>query len=164
MTVALIPALRAVSSFRADAREANRDASLGTLVQHPSRTAVPESHRRLTMQDLLQRLRTMRSEKDERGFTLIELLVVVVIIGILIAIAIPLYLNYENGAKNKSSASDLRGAISTMEQCYTDNNNTYPTAITANAGKTAYTLTGCSGTINNSSGTTINVADDWYRR
>ncbi len=84
------------------------------------------------MQDLLQRLRKMRSEKEdkEQGFTLIELLVVVVIIGILIAIAIPLYLNYENGAKNKSSASDLRGAISTIEQCYTDNNNTYPTAIT----------------------------------
>ncbi len=83
------------------------------------------------MQDLLQRLRTMRSEKDERGFTLIELLVVVVIIGILIAIAIPLYLNYENGAKNKSSASDLRAAISTVEQCYTDNNNAYPTAMGA---------------------------------
>ncbi len=83
------------------------------------------------MQDLLQRLRKMRSEKDERGFTLIELLVVVVIIGILIAIAIPLYLNYQNGAKNKSSASDLRGAISAIEQCYTDNNSTYPTSVAA---------------------------------
>ena len=108
------------------------------------------------MQDLLQRLRKMRSEKDnEHGFTLIELLVVVVIIGILIAIAIPLYLNYENGAKNKSSASDLRGAIATIEQCYTDNNNTYPTALTANTAKTSYALTGCTGTINNSSGSVV---------
>ena len=156
MTVALIPALRAVSSFRADAREANRDASLGILVQHPRRTAVPESHRRLTMQDLLQRLRTMRSEKDERGFTLIELLVVVVIIGILIAIAIPLYLNYENGAKNKSAASDLRGAISTIEQCYTDNNNAYPTAITGGGNGAAYSATGCANSkINTSSGSAI---------
>jgi type IV pilus assembly protein PilA len=110
------------------------------------------------MQDLLQRLRKMRSEKDdEQGFTLIELLVVVVIIGILIAIAIPLYLNYENGAKNKSSASDLRGAISTIEQCYTDNNNTYPTGI----GSTApYSVTGCTGTINASSGSTVKYYPD----
>ena len=60
----------------------------------------------------------IKPARREEGFTLIELLVVVVIIGILIAIAIPLYLNYENGAKNKSTASDLRGSISAIEQCY----------------------------------------------
>ena len=86
------------------------------------------------MQDLLQSCVPCASEKNEAGFTLIELLVVVVIIGILIAIAIPLYLNYENGAKNKSSASDLRAAISTIEQCYTDNNNTYPATFTIGGG------------------------------
>jgi type IV pilus assembly protein PilA len=116
------------------------------------------------MQELLQRLRTMRSEKDERGFTLIELLVVVVIIGILIAIAIPLYLNYENGAKNKSSASDLRAAISTVEQCYTDNNNVYPANFSAVSGATAAPCTGQKVTTSGSSsvyyytGTTAGVA------
>ncbi len=63
--------------------------------------------------------------EGDNGFTLIELLVVVVIIGILIAIAIPLYLNYQKGAKDKSAQSDLRGAIAALEQCNSDN-GTYP--------------------------------------
>ena len=77
------------------------------------------------MQDQLRRMREKRDSGDN-GFTLIELLVVVVIIGVLIAIAIPLYLNYRKGAENKSAQSDLRNAIATIEQCYSDGQ--YPTA------------------------------------
>ncbi|WP_375480193.1 prepilin-type N-terminal cleavage/methylation domain-containing protein [uncultured Jatrophihabitans sp.] len=73
----------------------------------------------------LAQLREERAEGD-RGFTLIELLVVVVIIGILIAIAIPLYLNYKKGAADKSTASDVRNAINVIEQCNSDNGK-YPT-------------------------------------
>ena len=40
---------------------------------------------------------------------------VVVIIGILIAIAIPLYLNYQRGANDKSAHSDVRDAIAMLE-------------------------------------------------
>ena len=82
------------------------------------------------MQDTLRRMREKRAGGDH-GFTLIELLVVVVIIGVLVAIAIPVYLNYRKGAENRSAESDVRGAIAAVEQCYTDNNNTYPASAAA---------------------------------
>jgi type IV pilus assembly protein PilA len=92
------------------------------------------------MQDIITRL---RAKKDDEGFTLIELLVVVVIIGVLVAIAVPVYLNYREGAADKSAQSDVRGAISTIEQYYTDMNNTYPTGPTGTANKmtASFTLT-----------------------
>jgi type IV pilus assembly protein PilA len=102
----------------------------------------------------LTKLREKR-EAGEHGFTLIELLVVVVIIGILIAIAIPVYLNYKKGASDKSSQSDLRNAINTLEQCNTDN-ATYPATadFPTAAGGGAFTTNCTTQKITLSAGTT----------
>lgn len=103
------------------------------------------------MRNRLAKLREERAN-GEGGFTLIELLVVVVIIGILIAIAIPLYLNYKKGANDKAAESDLRNSISTLEQCNSDN-GAYPTAAFNLSASGA--AGSCTSTLNISGGTTF---------
>ena len=53
---------------------------------------------------------------DQSGFTLIELLVVIVILAILIAIAVPAYLNFKSSAQDAASKSNVRSAIPAAEQ------------------------------------------------
>jgi len=69
-------------------------------------------------------------EEREGGFTLIELLVVVIIIGILAAIAIPVFLNQRQKAVDSSMKSDARAVANEMETAFTDT-QVYPAAVPA---------------------------------
>ena len=111
-----------------------------------------------------QMINRSRDDRDDAGFTLIELLVVVVIIGVLVAIAVPVYLNYRKGAADKSAQSDVRGAVSAVEQFYTDNSNTYPATVTGgnNSGVSGQTNTTSLGLMLTAGGTatqTITLSD-----
>jgi len=77
-----------------------------------------------------------RRTRGEDGFTFIELLVGMVVLGILAAIAIPMYLNHRSAAADKLAHSDLRSAVTVLEACAVE--GVYPSRVNS-----VGAMTGC---------------------
>jgi type IV pilus assembly protein PilA len=109
---------------------------------------------------MFKRIRNRLDGNTEQGFTLIELLVVIIIIGILLAIAVPSYLGFRDRAANNAMKANLRAALPSAEAFYADN-GTYtgmtkaqlvlidkgvsPTLTVASVSATAYCLADTDG-------------------
>ena len=90
---------------------------------------------------MLARMKTLFGKGQDRGFTLIELLIVILIVGILAAVATPLYLGYVKDAKT-AEAKAVAGSLWSSVQAQAISNCGVATAVSTGYPKAGLTSTG----------------------